>query len=106
MPVSKLLAAVQVRHVGLKGAIRQLPGHLRLGHLAGSGELQEPFEDPRPVPGDPVQVDVARVEGAEDEAAGPGAREEHVEPPLAAIARRVKTTLDPAGLLNPGRMRA
>lgn len=27
-------------------------------------------------------------------------------PPLAAIARRVKATLDPRGLLNPGRMRA
>ena len=26
--------------------------------------------------------------------------------PLAAIARRVKAVLDPAGLLNPGRMRA
>jgi glycolate oxidase FAD binding subunit len=27
-------------------------------------------------------------------------------PPLAAIARRVKAALDPAGILNPGRMRA
>jgi len=27
-------------------------------------------------------------------------------PPLAAIARRVKATLDPAGVLNPGRMQA
>ncbi|MBR0672162.1 FAD-linked oxidase C-terminal domain-containing protein, partial [Neoroseomonas soli] len=26
--------------------------------------------------------------------------------PLAAIARRVKAALDPAGILNPGRMRA
>ncbi len=43
---------------------------------------------------------------------GPASLSAHVPvlpeepPPLAAIARRVKATLDPLGLLNPGRMRA